>query len=344
MVDRRPESVVIAFFVYAAATAIVLPVAPAIRLLTVLLNSFVILGYGVLALGDRGRRSLAIGIARDWLRLGLILLAYREMGWFALPHRDHALEARWIVWDRAILHGGIKAAIETFGPVLPSVLEIAYALVYALAPFSLAVLYLYRRRDRVERFLFIFSLGVLLCYAQFPLWPSEPPRVVFAGQDVPAFDTIFRRFNWWMLGNCGIHTSVFPSAHVAAAFSAAFGMRQALPERKWVSRFLAIMALLIAVATVYGRYHYVADALAGFSVAVFAFAIDAALQGVRRRLAVRRGASSSASAGLPVARVAGVVRLQETNRAIPVTSLHPALGAGNALSYSAAGGQPNDED
>src|ERR1035438_9843370 len=98
------------------------------------------------------------------------------MGWFALPHHGHMLEANWVTWDRLVLRGGAKAAIETFGPLLPSVLEIAYALVYALAPFSIAVLYLYGRRDRVDRFLLIFSVGVLLCYAQFPFWPSEPPR------------------------------------------------------------------------------------------------------------------------------------------------------------------------
>jgi hypothetical protein len=30
---------------------------------------------------------LALGVARDWLPLAVILLAYREMGWFALPHQ-----------------------------------------------------------------------------------------------------------------------------------------------------------------------------------------------------------------------------------------------------------------
>jgi len=202
----------------------------------------------------------------------LLILAYREMGWLALPYRSHTLETHWVFWDRMILHGGAKSAIEAFGPVLPSVLEIAYSLVYALAPFCLAVLYLYRRRDRVDTFLFIFAMGVLLCYAQFPFWPSEPPRAVFFGQDLPAFDTVFRRFNLWMLGNCGIHTSVFPSAHVAGAFSAAFGMRRALPQHKWVARFLFVMAILIAAATVYGRYHYAADAAAGFAIALVASA------------------------------------------------------------------------
>ena len=76
-----------------------------------------------------------------------------------------------------------------------------------------------------------------------------------------------------MLSNYGIHTSVFPSAHVAGAFATAFGAWRTLPEHKWVSRFLLMMAILIATATVYGRYHYLADAAAGIAMAVLAFLI-----------------------------------------------------------------------
>lgn len=283
---RGPEWLIVGFLMYAAASAAILPVSSLIRSAVILLNSAVILSYGLLIWCDSARRTRAIGVLRDWLPLCLTILAYREMGWFALPHHGYSLEVRWVIWDRAILHAGVKAAIEVLGPVLPSALEIAYALVYTLAPFSLVVLYLCRRRERVDQFLLIFVLGVLLCYAQFPFWPSEPPRVVFFGQDFPAYDTVFRRFNWWMLRNYGIHTSVFPSAHVAAAFSAAFGMRQSLSEHRWVSRFLLIMAILIAVATVYGRYHYVADAAAGFSAALVAKALGTVLEHAMRRPAV----------------------------------------------------------
>ena len=295
---RWPEWVVIAFLIYADMAAVIVPVAPPVRKLMFFINSAVMLTYCLLILLDSGKWRSVIGLVREWLPLGLTVLAYREMGWLALPQHGHALEARWVVWDRAILYGGVKGAIEAFGPVLPSALEIAYSLVYALAPFSVAVLYLYRRRDRVDQFLFIFVLGTLLCYAQYPWWPSEPPRVVFFGQDSPMYDTLFRRFNWWMLGNYGIHTSVFPSGHVAAAFSTAFGMRQALPERKWVSRLLFTMALLIAVATVYGRYHYVADAAAGFAIAAFALVLGGLLQVTRQLVATQPGGSRWASADI----------------------------------------------
>jgi membrane-associated phospholipid phosphatase len=272
-VFRRSECVLIGYLIYAAAVAAVRPVSPTVRAVTLPLNLEVLTCLALVAYADSLRRRPLLRIARDWLPFCLLLLAYREMGWFALPHSGHALEQAWVAWDRMALRGGVRAAIEYLGPVLPSVLEICYSLVYALGPFAVAMLYCYRRRERVDGFLLVLTLGVLLCYAQFPLWPSEPPRTVFPGEDFPAYDTVFRRFNWWLLGGYGMHTSVFPSAHVAGAFSAALGMRRALPEHPWVWRLLLGMAALIATATVYGRYHYMADATAGLLMALVAAAL-----------------------------------------------------------------------
>ena len=267
---RPCEWVVLVFLAYTIALALIFPLAPAVKNRLTLVNCAVVLAYGALIHSDCRKCTPAIALARDWLPLSLTLLAYREMGWFALAHSGHSMESRLVVLDRLFLHGGGKVIIEGLGPVLPAILETAYALVYALAPASLALLYLYGCRRRADRFLFVFVLGVLLCYCQFPFWPSDPPRTVFFGDDFPSYNSVIRRFNWWMLGNYGIHTSVFPSAHVAGAFSAAFGMQLALPERRWVSRFLFATAVLIAIATVYGRYHYLADGLAGLTMAIFA--------------------------------------------------------------------------
>ncbi len=281
-VVRRSEWVILGFLVYAFVLGAVLPVPPPVRHLVMPLNAAILAAYTVLIIFDFDRAkvdgtkpALAFSVARDLVSLALIVLAYREMGWFAQPHPDHTLESSWVAWDRAGLRGGARAVSESIGPVIPSILEISYALVYALAPFAIAMLYVYERRDKVDQFLFIFAVGVLLCYAQFPFWPSDPPRVIFSGEDLPSYQTVFRRFNLWMLGNYGIHTSVFPSAHVAGAFAAAFGAWRALPERRWVSRFLFVMASLIAIGTVYGRYHYLPDAVAGLLMASTALVLSA---------------------------------------------------------------------
>jgi membrane-associated phospholipid phosphatase len=271
---RRSEWVILVFLVYAASIGRALPIAPSLQTRTVVVNLAILIVYGLLIRADAVRPRMITSVIRDWLPLAVIILAYREVGWFALPYPGHRLEMRWVAWDRAFLRGGAKAAIESLGPVLPSILEIAYALVYALGPFCLAVLYSSGRRKDADRFLFVFATAVLLTYAQLPLWPSEPPRTVFPGEDAPAYLTVFRRFNWWTLAGCGIHTGVFPSAHVAGAFAAAFGMRRAAAAQRRVHALLFTVAALIALATVYGRYHYLVDAVAGLAMATLAVAFS----------------------------------------------------------------------
>lgn len=215
----------------------------------------------------------AIPIVRDWIALAFTLVAYREMDWFTPLFRDHHLERVWIVWDRILLdRWAFRSAIESTGTWLPSLLEICYSVVYAAGPFGLAVLYARRKRERAGRFLSIYLIGTLLAYAMFPYFPSEPPRTLFAGVDLPRVPTVFRRFNLWILGGYGIHSSVFPSAHVSSAFAAAWGLLLTLPERRRIGWAMCVYAALVAVATVYGRYHYAVDAVAGFGVSLIALA------------------------------------------------------------------------
>ncbi len=271
---RRSEWVLIAYFAYVAVLARILPVKDPVPSLTLWLNLTIIGGYALLAYADSLRNRRFLGGLRDWYPTTLLLLAYREMGWLAPASHNHNLERTWESWDKFFLNDlGVKALIESTGPVLPSLLEVSYSLVYSTPFIALGVIYAYHRFDRADRFLFPFALAVLCAYALFPYFPSEPPRTVFPGEDFPAYMTVFRRFNWRLLGSYGIHTSVFPSAHVAGAFSAALTLRCVLPEKKWAWRFLLGLAILIATATVYGRYHYLADAVAGLAIALGVFGL-----------------------------------------------------------------------
>ncbi len=215
-------------------------------------------------------------ILRDWAPIGFTLAAYREMNWFTPAIRDHHLERAWIVWDRWLLDTvHLRAAVESLGPLLPSLLEICYVLVYGIAPISLTILLLNSpdalRRRRVSTFWFAYLAGTLAAYALFPYFPSDPPRTVFAGADLPSMVTIFRRFNLAILGQYGIHSSVFPSAHVSSAFACAWGLLIAMPDRRRYGWMVALYASAVALATIYGRYHFAADAAAGLAVSFLAF-------------------------------------------------------------------------
>jgi membrane-associated phospholipid phosphatase len=217
--------------------------------------------------------------ARDWLPVALVLTAYREMDWFQPAQRDYHLEFSGIEWDRLLFYGwGIQRAIEALGPVLPAYLEFAYLLVYGIFAFVVAAMYLASKRNRIESVLTVYLLGTLLAYALFPYFPSVPPRVLFGAADAPHYASLLRRFNLFLVNDYGIHSSVFPSAHVSSAFSGAWALILFVPEHKWLGRGMLIYALSVAIAVVYGRYHFAVDALAGFGVSLIALGVGVALK------------------------------------------------------------------
>ena len=213
-------------------------------------------------------------ILRDWTPIVLVLAAYREMDWFSFTEKTRALERHWLAWDHQWLFDrGFRSAIESLGAFVPGLLEFTYLLVYGIAAFSVGTLYVHRKEDRVDRFLTVYLGSTLLSYALFPYFPSDPPRVVFPGADMPTILTPLRVLNLSLVGDYGIHSSVFPSAHVSSAFGAAWGLLLFMPERPASGWGMLIYACLVAVATVYGRYHYGVDAVAGFAVSLIALAI-----------------------------------------------------------------------
>jgi membrane-associated phospholipid phosphatase len=266
---RSSEWLLIVYFGYVAAIAPRFPLQHSMVWRPLAIETLVCMLFVALAYGEQHEHVFLFSIMRDWSSVALILLAYREMDWFSALERNFNLESRWEAWDRAILYrGGLQRAMESFGALGPLYLELCYLLVYAVAPFVVAVLYFQNRLKRVNSAVFLYLLGTLLAYALFPYFPSDPPRVAFGGSDMPNISTPVRTLNLWLVGDYGIHSSVFPSAHVSSAFSAAWALFAFLPERKRYGWGMLIYAANVAVATVYGRYHYAADAVAGLGLSL----------------------------------------------------------------------------
>jgi membrane-associated phospholipid phosphatase len=55
-----------------------------------------------------------------------------------------------------------------------------------------------------------------------------------------------------------------------------------VPERKSIGCMLVIYAVSVSLATIYGRYHYTADVLAGFGVSLVAALIAIAIAGIKK--------------------------------------------------------------
>jgi len=252
---RGYEKVVLAYFIY-------LPCLGLIRQLgiSVLLLSAAIPAVLWVLLQVQSRSAWRpVEIARDWWPLGLILVGYWAMGWFATPPRA-ALQIELVRIDRLLLYNAhLQALIEATGAFVPAILETVYLLLYAIPPACLGILYACGARSQVPRFLLLLFAGTFATYALLPYVPVIAPRLAFPGADLPHYDGLSGRFTIWLLDRFDISTSVLPSGHVAVALSSALGMFAALPRRPIFGWCALGLAVLVYLATIYCRYHYAID-------------------------------------------------------------------------------------
>ncbi len=260
---RSSELLLLGYFTYVACLAIAEHRALGYRLAAAVMPLLV----SAAAIAATRHGQTWSSMLRDWVPLPLVLIAYWQVNWFDSAPLV-ARQMQWVAWDRELLNGfGLRAAIESLGPVIPALLEFCYLMLYVIPFLCLAALYWTGQRRRVDRFFQVLLGGTLVAYALLPHFPSVPPRLAFAGDSLPHYTGIFRQINLWVLDHLDIATSVFPSGHVAVAFSSVFGLRRALPERPGLTAMALVAAMLVFIATIYGRYHYAADGLASIAIA-----------------------------------------------------------------------------
>lgn len=262
----------LAYFAYVAILPPFFPDRPQLRLqpLEVLLTVAMLLTL-LAALEQYPRFASTVSHLRDWLPILLTLAAFREMEFFLPTRFTHTYEGAWVRQDHLLLTTWrVRAAIETWGKLIPFYLELCYFLVYGLPAYCIGLLYAHGKRMLVDRFLLIYLTGTLASYALFPYFPSQPPRILFPTLDQPGLSTWMRYLNLYVLSKGTIHVGVFPSAHVSSAFSAAWAMFILLPKHKGFACALILYAISVSLATIYGRYHYSADVLSGFAISLLA--------------------------------------------------------------------------
>ncbi len=278
---RIAEKLVLGFSAYGVVASSIFPLSLRERLAVILLNVAASSALFLLSRISAQRPSRFLGTVRDWLPAILIILAYRESGLFFIPDPRHRLDFLFVHWDNMLLKNGlVQGGLTLFSPWLQRYLEFSYFFCYPMIPLGLAALLVARRRgalqgpgadQAVDRFWTTVLMALFTCYVLFPLFPSTTPRLFFHDFPGPAVDPLFRKINTWLAGQYGIHSSVFPSGHVAGVVAVALAVRAYLPRLGLVC---LVAAASIGIATVIGRYHYVADAAAGALIGILAFLIS----------------------------------------------------------------------
>jgi len=293
---RFAEKTLLAFFAALLIASFTLSLPGTTRVAVAVLNVMVGCLLVALSKDDLVGGSRMASPLRDWLPALLMLLAYRESGLFIKADPAHRLDHLFILWDQRMLHSRwVEGLLYACAPWLQHYLEICYLLCYPLVPLGFAALYLTRpalavRRESkgrnlgthvnrwplsvavmFDRFWTAVLLATLFCYAVYPAFPLTPPRVLFNDIPGPPVPPLLRHMNLWVLDRLSVQACVFPSAHAAAVTVTALAVRAYRPR---LGVLFCLAALSVALATVYGRYHYAVDAVAGVCVGVVAFAVS----------------------------------------------------------------------
>jgi membrane-associated phospholipid phosphatase len=213
--------------------------------------------------------SSVLQVVRDWVPALWLIAGY----WIPrdLIVRRHERLERWLLdVDRWWFATRAGRAVQRAPRSVHTVLELAYVVVYPMVPAALGTLLAAGARPQVDVFWSVVLTAEFACYACLPFAATRPPREAEAVRQDAATPGVVRRLNAWVLAHASNQWNTFPSGHVAGATAIAIAMSSIAPA---AAAPFVVLAAGIALGSVSGRYHYLADALAGALVAAAAAAL-----------------------------------------------------------------------
>ncbi len=223
-----------------------------------------------------GRFGAVLRFARHWYPQAFFLFCFEELNYLA-----HLIFPEWfdrglIAFDYWLLGVHPTVWLEQFAsPALNDFMQMSYLTYFFYLPILAGILY--HRGERrafwavMTSTLLAYSIGYVIAI----LFPIESPyhalaalqRVELTGGFFTLLINFIERFG-------RVHGAAFPSAHVSGSLVALLGAWRC---RRWLFWIFLPFFLLMLVATVYGRYHYVADVLGGLVTGAIGFWLGHAL-------------------------------------------------------------------
>jgi membrane-associated phospholipid phosphatase len=174
-------------------------------------------------------------------------------------------------------------------PLLSEALHACYWAYLPLVPLLAVVLAAQRREREAEHTAGTICSAIFLCYLFYIWLPVRSPLYNYPPLPPPLSDGFFYHLTHAFAARGGVEGGAFPSSHAAIATLA---WLLAVRHERRVAWITALPTAGLLVATVYGRYHYALDTIAGVALGVLVFTLDPVerLGNRRRRPAGRGGA------------------------------------------------------
>jgi membrane-associated phospholipid phosphatase len=224
----------------------------------------------------------------EWAFPPLVYVIYLELYWVVGPIHQGWIADPWLMAiDRTVL--GVHPTLwlaRTATPWLTEISQIAYASFYSFVIVVGVELYARKKYAEFHLYAFACAFGFLASYVGYLLVPAVGPR--FTLHDFSALERempgMFLTSSLRMFVNAGglvssgmangaaiatAHRDVFPSGHAMMTIIAVFWSWRFRLFLRWP---LTVVGAVLVFATVYLRYHYLIDVVAGVACAAICVA------------------------------------------------------------------------
>ena len=223
------------------------------------------LSGSLLLLNRRGAPAGILGVIREWHPLILFPLLYKEVELLAVVIGNWRLTAAIPAWESALFAGQPSLYLSERLPFVPlsEYLHFCYLSYVIVIPSVTAYWYVSGRRAAFGELLLMLSTVLLGSYLFFILLPVDSPYYLSPRLGPPFSGHFFFDLVHRMSARGG--AAPFPSAHVSGAVVVSL---VAWRHERRLAYLLVPITLSVMIATVYGRFHYVLDTLAGAALAI----------------------------------------------------------------------------
>lgn len=236
-----------------------------------LLGGFVAYGLAivaVVALAGRYPHHRGVLFLRWLYPLITLLGVFSAVQRYALVLRGAYLDEAMITWESSLLGSQPNLYLDRLAtPPLTELLSLCYFAYYPLLVAPPLALFFQRRYRDLERLMTTITLPLYLCFLGFLVLPLRGPLAAMRGSFTPAelSGYVITPVQNFIMAHGDAAGTFFPSSHVAVSWVCLSAVGGLYGRRV----FLTLLPLVVGLtfATVYLRYHYLSDLLAGLAVA-----------------------------------------------------------------------------
>jgi len=236
-----------------------------------ILTRYALMAAGVLIVMAAARRedrlSPLLRVLVNFYPIAFVPILYESLGPLIVAARPLAHDDLLIAADRWLFHADPTVELQRFlVPALTDLFFVAYLTYYFIA-IALGAVIWRRNRSTARRFIFTLTLAYVVSYAGYFALPALGPRVALASRHTVPLETtsVSRTISSTLDELENTKFDVFPSGHTMIAIVVMIVAFQRARAAFWS---LLPVAVCLVISTVYCRYHYVVDVIAGAALAV----------------------------------------------------------------------------